>query len=49
MTVRTLLKMGDPRLAQVAQPVTDLNSPELATLLQDMRDTMLAANGAGLG
>jgi peptide deformylase len=48
MTVREILKMGDPRLLRVAQPVRDFNTPELHALIQDMFDTMHAANGAGL-
>src|ERR1700740_2956243 len=48
MTVREILKMGDPRLLRVAQPVRDFDTPELHALVQDMFDTMHAANGAGL-
>jgi peptide deformylase len=48
MAVREILKMGDARLLRVAQPVTAFATPELQTLLQDLDDTMLAANGAGL-
>lgn len=48
MTVREILKMGDPRLLRVAQPVREFNAPELRELLADMADTMKAANGAGL-
>jgi peptide deformylase len=48
MTVRDILKMGDPRLLRVAQPLTRFNTPELQSLLQDLHDTMQAANGAGL-
>ena len=48
MTVRTLLKMGDPRLLQQARPVTEFDTPALHQLIADMRDTMAAANGAGL-
>jgi peptide deformylase len=48
MAVQTILKMGDPRLLRVAQPVQKFNTPELRALLQDLQDTMLAANGAGL-
>jgi peptide deformylase len=40
--------MGDPRLLAVSEPVQDFNSPELSSLLQDMRDTMQDLNGAGL-
>ena len=48
MTIRTILKMGDPRLLRVAQPVTGFGTPELHALVADMFDTMHAANGAGL-
>ena len=48
MTVQNILKMGDSRLLRVAQPVAKFNTPELRALLQDMQDTMQAANGAGL-
>jgi len=48
MSVRELLKMGDARLLDVADAVTDLAAPELAELLQDMRDTMQQHDGAGL-
>ena len=48
MAVRELLKMGDARLLRLAQPVLAYGTPELATLVADMQDTMLDANGAGL-
>ncbi|WP_395699313.1 peptide deformylase [Aquabacterium sp.] len=48
MAVREILKMGDPRLLRVAQPVRDFDTPELHALVADMMDTMVAANGAGL-
>jgi peptide deformylase len=48
MTVRTLLKMGDPRLLQQARSVTEFDTPALYKLIADMQDTMAAANGAGL-
>ena len=48
MAVLPILKMGDPRLLRVAQPVANVADPALAQLLQDMRDTMAAAHGAGL-
>ncbi|GGI16573.1 peptide deformylase [Oxalicibacterium faecigallinarum] len=48
MTVREILKMGDPRLLRVAEPVTHFDTPELHALIADMFDTMYAANGAGL-
>jgi len=40
--------MGDPRLWQVSVPVKKFETPELAELLQDLRDTMAHLNGAGL-
>ncbi|MBF8179428.1 MAG: peptide deformylase [Burkholderiaceae bacterium] len=48
MTVREILKMGDPRLLRVAEPVKEFGTPELEALIADMFDTMHAANGAGL-
>lgn len=48
MAVREILKMGDPRLLRIAAPVTDFDSPALLALVEDMFDTMRAANGAGL-
>ena len=48
MTVRTILKMGDPRLLRLAKPVTEFDTDELHLLLVDLLDTMHAANGAGL-
>lgn len=48
MTVSTILRMGDPRLLEIARPVEDLDDPALETLIQDMFDTMAAAGGVGL-
>ena len=48
MTVRTLLKMGDPRLLQPAAPVQVFDTPDLHALIGDMFDTMAAAGGVGL-
>src|SRR3954471_19726647 len=48
MAVRDILKMGDPRLLRVAEPVRQFGTPELEALIADMFDTMHAANGAGL-
>jgi len=48
MTVHCILKMGDPRLNRVAQPVSTFDTPELHRLVVDLVDTMAAANGAGL-
>ena len=50
MTIREILKMGDPRLLRVAPPVAlaDFDSDALHLLISDLLDTMRAANGAGL-
>ena len=48
MAVREILKMGDPRLLGVAQPVREFGTPALAALIDDMFETMAAARGAGL-
>jgi peptide deformylase len=48
MAVREILKMGDPRLLRVAQPVTRFDTDEIHLLVTDMFDTMRAVNGAGL-
>ncbi len=48
MAVRTVLRMGDPRLLERARPVEQFGTPELHALLTDMQDTMQALDGAGL-
>lgn len=46
--IHPILKMGDPRLFRVAEPVTQFDTPELHQLISEMFETMVAANGAGL-
>ncbi len=48
MAIRKVLRMGDARLQQAAEPVGNFGSDELRELLQDMHDTMKAHNGVGL-
>lgn len=48
MTIREILKMGDPRLLRIAPPVTDFDTDEIHLLVSDMFDTMRSVNGAGL-
>lgn len=48
MTIKTVLKMGDPVLLQKAAEVTRFDTPELHALIQDMQDTMAHMNGAGI-
>jgi len=48
VSVRPILKMGDPRLLRRAAPVTAFGTRELGELVADMFETMHAVNGAGL-
>jgi len=48
LSVRPVLKMGDPQLLVPAEPVRRFGTPDLKALLRDMRDTMAAEDGAGL-
>jgi len=46
--IREVLRMGDPRLLEVSKKIAGFGTPELQSLLTDMRDTMAHLNGAGL-
>lgn len=48
MTVREILRMGDPRLLRIAQPVQAFDTPDLHALIADMFETMHSVRGAGL-
>ncbi|MFM7641265.1 MAG: peptide deformylase [Cyanobium sp.] len=50
MAVRPVLRLGDPRLRQVASPVPldGFSDPQLSSLITDLRETMAAQDGAGL-
>ncbi|MBM9575551.1 peptide deformylase [Leptospira sp. 201903070] len=50
MSVRKILRMGDPLLRQVSEPVTEdeIQTKEFKKLLKDMFDTMRHAEGVGL-
>jgi peptide deformylase len=48
MSVREILKMGDPRLLRIAKPVERFGTPELHALIDDLFETMHAVEGAGL-
>ncbi|MET1257279.1 peptide deformylase [Aliikangiella maris] len=48
MAVKPILKMGNPVLQQVSEPITEFNTPELQQLIEDLLDTMQANQGAGL-
>ena len=47
MALRTIVQDGDPILKKVCRPVTKFDD-RLGTLLDDMKETLLAANGLGL-
>jgi len=48
LAIKTTLKMGEPLLLQQAAPIAEFDTPELHGLINDLRDTMVALNGAGL-
>lgn len=48
MAVKPVLRMGHPLLWRRAQPIVAEHEPWLESLLQDLRDTMQALDGAGL-
>ncbi len=48
MAICEILKMGDPRLLNVARPVEAFDTSDLYDLIADLKDTMAAAQGAGL-
>jgi len=48
MAIRTVIRMGDPRLLEPSEPVAKFDTPELHALIADMQDTMRALDGAGL-
>ena len=50
MAIHKILKMGDSRLLKKASPVeiTQISTPEIQSIIQDLKETMTAANGAGL-
>jgi peptide deformylase len=48
MAVRPILRLGHPALREMAASVRAFDTPELHALVEDMLDTMRAADGAGL-
>ncbi len=48
MAIKAVLRMGDARLLQQAEPISDFGGAVLHSLLQDMRDTMKDLSGVGL-
>lgn len=48
MAIKSVLRMGEPSLAEPSVEVREFNTPFLHQLIKDMQDTMRAENGAGL-
>ena len=48
MANREIIRMGNPILATMAQPIRPDDVATLPDVIQDMIDTMRAANGVGL-
>ena len=48
MAVRKILRMGEPSLFELAQPVIEFGTPALQELIGDLFDTMLSAGGVGI-
>ncbi|MBR5365166.1 MAG: peptide deformylase [Clostridia bacterium] len=47
MAILNIVKEGDPLLRKKCRPVTEI-TPRILMLLDDMRETLIEANGAGL-
>ena len=47
MAILKIVKFGDPTLRKVSRPVDEI-TPRIITLLDDMKETLKEANGAGL-
>ena len=48
MTIQKIAIMGQPVLRRAAEPVKNLDDPDLRRLIADMSDTMHDAPGVGL-
>src|SRR6185312_16543701 len=48
MAILKIARMGHPVLSQIARPVQNPTDPEIRRLVNDMVETMIDANGAGL-
>ena len=47
MAIRNIVKLGDPILSKKSRPVENIDQ-KLFTILDDMKDTLYKAQGAGL-
>lgn len=48
MAILKIARMGHPVLTRIAEPVADPAAPAIRALVEDMIETMIDANGAGL-
>ena len=48
MAILKIARMGNPVLKEIAAPVEDPTAPEIAALIEDMKDTLDDIAGAGL-
>ncbi|MCP9774845.1 peptide deformylase [Cyanobium sp. WAJ14-Wanaka] len=48
MAIREVLRMGNPLLRQIAEPVENPLAADIQQLITDLRETMQARSGAGL-
>jgi peptide deformylase len=48
MALLTIAKMGNPILARIAERIEDPTEPRWKALVEDMKETMAAVDGAGL-
>lgn len=48
MSIANLLLMGNPRLNLPSKPIENFTDPMLASIIQDMKDTMIAKGGVGI-
>ena len=48
MAIKQILRIVNPILRQATESITAFDTPDLHNLIQDMKDTMEANNGAGL-
>ncbi len=48
MTVKPIIRMGNPTLRRIAEPIDDPTSPEIRDLVADMRESLKEVGGVGL-
>lgn len=48
MSVKSILRLGDPILRRVADPIDDPTAPDVQALIQDMQETLAEAGGIGI-